>query len=39
MYYAAAVTMPNGDSLITGGGSSTIVYQYITAKNELIQRS
>jgi len=26
MYYAAAVTMPNGDSLITGGGSSTIVY-------------
>jgi hypothetical protein len=26
LYYAAAVTMPNGDALITGGGSSTTVY-------------
>lgn len=26
MYYAAAVTLPNGDALITGGGSSTTVY-------------
>jgi regulator of sigma D len=35
MYYAAAVTLPNGDALITGGGSSTTVYQYITAKCEI----
>jgi hypothetical protein len=26
LYYSAAVTLPNGDSLITGGGSSTTVY-------------
>lgn len=26
LYYAAAVTLPNGDALITGGGSSTTVY-------------
>lgn len=26
LYYAAAVTLPNGDALITGGGSSTVVY-------------
>ena len=26
LYYAAAVTLPNGDALITGGGSSTMVY-------------
>lgn len=36
LYYAAAVTLPNGDSLITGGGSSTTVYQFITAKDELV---
>jgi kelch-like protein 10 len=28
LYYSAAVTLPNGDSLITGGGSSSNVYQY-----------
>ncbi len=26
LYYSAAVTMPNGDALITGGGSSTTVF-------------
>ena len=26
LYYSAAVTLPNGDALITGGGSSTTVY-------------
>ena len=26
LYYAAAVTLPNGDALIIGGGSSTTVY-------------
>lgn len=26
LYYAAAVTLPNGDALITGGGSSTTVF-------------
>ncbi len=26
LYYAAAVTLPNGDALLTGGGSSTMVY-------------
>ncbi len=26
LYYAAAVTLPNGDALITGGGSSATVY-------------
>lgn len=26
LYYAASVTLPNGDALITGGGSSTTVY-------------
>jgi len=36
LYYAAAVTLPNGDALITGGGSSTTVYQYLTQKEELI---
>jgi len=30
LYYAAAVTLPNGDALITGGGSSTMVYQFCT---------
>jgi hypothetical protein len=30
LYYSAAVTLPNGDALITGGGSSTTVYQYLT---------
>ena len=38
LYYAAAVTLPNGDALITGGGSSTTVYQYVNAKEELVQR-
>ena len=36
MYYAAAVTLPNGDALITGGGSSTTVYQYLNAKCEIM---
>ena len=35
MYYAAAVTLPNGDALITGGGSSTTVYQYVNSKCEI----
>lgn len=39
MYYAAAVTLPNGDSLITGGGSSTTVYQYMNAKCEIVLRA
>ena len=26
LYCSAAVTLPNGDALITGGGSSTTVY-------------
>jgi len=30
LYYAAGVTLPNGDALITGGGSSTTVYQFST---------
>jgi len=30
LYYAAAVTLPNGDALITGGGSSCTVYQFLT---------
>jgi kelch-like protein 10 len=38
LYYAAAVTLPNGDALITGGGSSTTVYQYITQKDELVTK-
>ncbi len=38
LYYAAAVTLPNGDALITGGGSSTMVYQFCTQKEELIQK-
>jgi Kelch motif len=38
LYYAAAVTLPNGDALITGGGSSTTVYQYLTQKEELVQK-
>ena len=37
LYYSAAVTLPNGDSLIIGGGSSTVVYQY-TNKGELIKK-
>lgn len=37
LYYSAAVTLPNGDALIIGGGSSTVVYQY-TNKGELIKR-
>jgi hypothetical protein len=36
LYYAAAVTLPNGDALITGGGSSTTVYQYSIQKEELL---
>jgi hypothetical protein len=36
LYYAAAVTLPNGDALITGGGSSTMVYQFSHQKEELI---
>jgi hypothetical protein len=39
MYYAAAVSLPNGDALITGGGSSTTVYQYINSKSEIVLRS
>ena len=39
MYYAAAVTLPNGDSLITGGGSSTTVYQFMNAKCEIMNRA
>lgn len=39
MYYAAAVTLPNGDALITGGGSSTTVYQFDHAKCEIIQKA
>ena len=38
LYYAAAVTLPNGDSLIMGGGSSSTVYQFLTQKNDLIQK-
>ena len=38
LYYAAAVTLPNGDALVTGGGSSTTVYQYLTSKEELVQK-
>jgi kelch-like protein 10 len=38
LYYAAAVTLPNGDALITGGGSSTTVYQFVTQKNDLVQK-
>ena len=36
LYYAAAVTLPNGDALITGGGSSQTVYQFLTQKNDLV---
>lgn len=32
------MTLPNGDALITGGGSSTTVYQYLTAREELVQK-
>lgn len=39
MYYAAAVTLPNGDSLITGGGSSTTVYQFQHEKCEIVTRA
>jgi N-acetylneuraminic acid mutarotase len=35
MYYAAAVTLPNGDALITGGGSSTTVYQFLNKQCEI----
>ena len=38
LYYAAAVTLPNGDALITGGGSSTTVYHYCNQKEELVQK-
>lgn len=38
LYYAAAVTLPNGDALITGGGSSQTVYQFLTQKNDLVQK-
>ena len=38
LYYAAAVTLPNGDALITGGGSSTMVFQFSCQKEELIQK-
>lgn len=37
LYYAAAVTLPNGDALIIGGGSSTTVYCY-TSEGKLIQK-
>ena len=37
LYYAAAVTLPNGDALIIGGGSSTTVYQY-TSDGRLLVR-
>ena len=30
LYYAAAVTLPKGDALITGGGSSQTVFQFLT---------
>ena len=36
LYYSASVTLPNGDALIIGGGSSTVVYQYVVAKEELV---
>lgn len=36
LYFSAAVTLPNGDALITGGGSSTVVYKYVAAKEELL---
>lgn len=39
MYYAAAVTLPNGDALITGGGSSTTVYQFVNRSNEIVLKS
>ena len=39
MYYAAAVTLPNGDALITGGGSSTTVYQFLNSKTEIVLRA
>ncbi len=29
LYYSASVTLQNGDALITGGGSSTTVYQFL----------
>ena len=35
LYYSAAVTLPNGDALITGGGSSTTVYQFLNNNNDL----
>ena len=38
LYYSAAVTLPNGDALITGGGSSTTVYQFVNQKFDLIQK-
>ena len=38
LYYAAAVTLPNGDALITGGGSSHTVFQFLTQKNDLVQK-
>lgn len=38
LYYSAAVTLPNGDALITGGGSSTVVYQFQTEKCDIVQK-
>jgi hypothetical protein len=34
-YYAAAVTLPDGSALITGGGSSNAVYRFTSFKLEL----
>ena len=43
MEYAAAVTLPNGDCLITGGYQSTAVavntvYKYISQTNDVIEK-
>lgn len=38
LYYAAAVTLPNGDALIIGGGSSTTVYQFSSSTGILSVR-
>ena len=35
---AAAVTLPNGDCLITGGDASTTVYQYSVQTNNVIEK-
>ena len=39
LYYASAVSLPNGDALITGGGSSTTVYQYTSNGDLLVKKS